>query len=145
MRATDKSLEITLLLRILCSMITLSPKAAIALKELIAKKEAAPTAGLRLAIERGGCAGLAYTMRVSEPEEGDTCIEQDGARVLVAADSMEHLSGSVLDYSDSLSDAGFKITNPNAARSCGCGTSFEPAEEGKKPEYDASLDGTACR
>ena len=84
-------------------------------------------------------------MRVSEPEEGDTCIEQDGARVLVAADSMEHLSGSVLDYSDSLSDAGFKITNPNAARSCGCGTSFEPAEEGKKPEYDASLDGTACR
>ena len=145
MRATDKSLEITLLLRILCRMITLSPKAAIALKELIAKKEAAPTAGLRLAIERGGCAGLAYTMRVSEPEEGDTCIEQDGARVLVAADSMEHLSGSVLDYSDSLSDAGFKITNPNAARSCGCGTSFEPAEEGKKPEYDASLDGTACR
>ncbi|MGJ8724171.1 MAG: HesB/IscA family protein [Roseibacillus sp.] len=126
-------------------MITLSPKAAIALKDLLAKKEAPPSAGLRLAIERGGCAGLAYTMRVSEPQEGDTIVELDGARVLVAADSMENLSGSVLDYSDSLSDAGFKITNPNAARSCGCGTSFEPAEEGKKPEYDPALDGTACR
>ena len=126
-------------------MVTLTPKAAIALKALLVKKEAAPTAGLRLAIERGGCAGLAYTMRVSEAEEGDTLVELDGARVLVAADSMENLSGSVLDYSDSLSDAGFKITNPNAARSCGCGTSFEPAEEGKKPEYDPALDGTACK
>lgn len=126
-------------------MITLSPKAAIALKDMLTKKDAAPTAGLRLAIERGGCAGLAYTMRVAEPEEGDTVVELDGAKVLVAADSMEHLSGSVLDYSDSLSDAGFKITNPNAARSCGCGTSFEPTEEGKKPEYDPALDGTACK
>lgn len=126
-------------------MVTLTPNATHALKDLLAKKEASSTAGLRLAIERGGCAGLAYTMRVSEAEEGDTIIETDGARVLVAADSMEHLSGSVLDYSDSLSDAGFKITNPNAARSCGCGTSFEPAEEGKKPEYDPALDGTACR
>lgn len=126
-------------------MISLSPKAILALKELLAKKEAPKTSGLRLAIERGGCAGLAYTMRVTEPEEGDTIIEEDGARVLIAADSMEHLSGSLLDYSDSLSDAGFKISNPNAARSCGCGTSFEPAEEGKKPEYDPALDGTACR
>jgi len=86
-------------------MVTLTPKAAIALKALLAQKEAAPTAGLRLAIERGGCAGLAYTMRVSEPEEGDSLVELDGARVLVAADSMEPLSGSVLDYSDSLSDS----------------------------------------
>ena len=126
-------------------MITLTPSAAVALKELLAKKDASPSAGLRLAIERGGCAGLAYTMCVSEREEGDILIELDAARVFVAADSMEHLSGSVLDYSDSLSDAGFKITNPNAARSCGCGTSFEPAEEGKKPKYDPALDGTACR
>ena len=126
-------------------MITLTPKAGIALKALLEQKKAAPTAGLRLAIERGGCAGLAYTMRVSEPEEGDTIVEAEGTRVLIAADSLENLSGSTLDYSDELSDAGFKITNPNAARSCGCGTSFEPAEEGKKPEYDPKLDGTACR
>ena len=58
-------------------MITLTPSAAVALKELLAKKDASPSAGLRLAIERGGCAGLAYTMRVSEREEGDTLIELD--------------------------------------------------------------------
>lgn len=126
-------------------MITLTPKAAIALKDLLLKKGASSTAGLRLAIERGGCAGLAYTMRVSEPQEGDTVVEAEGTQVLIAADSLDNLSGSTLDYSDTLSDAGFKITNPNAARSCGCGTSFEPAEEGKKPEYDPALDGTACR
>ena len=126
-------------------MITLTPKAAIALKSLLKSKDASPTAGLRLAIERGGCAGLAYTMRVSEAQEGDTTVEADGTQVFISADSLEHLSGSTLDYSDALSDAGFKITNPNAARSCGCGTSFEPAEEGKKPAYDPALDGTACR
>lgn len=126
-------------------MITLTPKATNALKSLLEQKNASPSAGLRLAIERGGCAGLAYTMRITEPEPEDEIIECEGTRVLIAPDSLEHLAGSTLDYSDSLSDAGFKITNPNAARSCGCGTSFEPAEEGKKPEYDPSLDGTACR
>ncbi|GHC51952.1 HesB/IscA family protein [Roseibacillus persicicus] len=126
-------------------MITLTPKAAIALKDLLQKKNAPATAGLRLAIERGGCAGLAYTMKVSEPQEGDSVVEAEGTRVLIPEDSKDFLAGSTLDFSDSLSDAGFKITNPNAARSCGCGTSFEPAEEGKKPEYDPALDGTACK
>ncbi|WP_411844617.1 iron-sulfur cluster assembly accessory protein [Roseibacillus persicicus] len=126
-------------------MITLTPKAAIALKDLLQKKNAPATAGLRLAIERGGCAGLAYTMKVSEPQEGDAVVEAEGTRVLIPEDSRDFLAGSTLDFSDSLSDAGFKITNPNAARSCGCGTSFEPAEEGKKPEYDPALDGTACK
>jgi iron-sulfur cluster assembly protein len=55
------------------------------------------------------------------------------------------LSGCTVDFIDELSDRGFKIFNPNASRSCGCGTSFEPAEEGKKPEYDPALDGTNCR
>ncbi|MDP0489869.1 MAG: iron-sulfur cluster assembly accessory protein [Verrucomicrobiota bacterium JB023] len=126
-------------------MITLTPKARIALKDLLEQKSAPPTSGLRLAIERGGCAGLAYTMRIAEPEDGDEWLEAEGARVVIAADSIDFLQGSTLDFADSLNDSGFKITNPNAARSCGCGTSFEPAEEGKKPEYDPSMDGTACR
>lgn len=126
-------------------MINLTPNAITALNQLLTKKDASETAGLRLAIERGGCAGLAYTMKLSEPQEGDTLISEGEARVLIPADSFDHLNGSTLDYSNTLSDAGFKITNPNAARSCGCGTSFEPIEEGKKPEYDPALDGTACR
>jgi iron-sulfur cluster assembly protein len=126
-------------------MLTVTPKANQALQSLLKKKDASETAGLRLAIERGGCAGLAYTMKVAEPTDGDTVIESEGSRVIVPQDSHDHLKGSTLDYSDALSDAGFKITNPNAARACGCGTSFEPAEEGKQPEYDPALDGTACK
>lgn len=126
-------------------MITLTPNAITALDQLLTKKNASETAGLRLAIERGGCAGLAYTMKLCEAQEDDHLIREGRVRVLIPADSVDHLTGATLDYSDSLSDAGFKIVNPNAARSCGCGTSFEPAEEGKKPEYDPALDGTACR
>ena len=126
-------------------MITISPKAKNALSDLLASKNASPTQGLRLAIERGGCAGLAYTMKVCEPQADDTRIGEEAPPVYLAADSIEHLKGSTLDYSDALSDAGFKITNPNAARSCGCGTSFEAAEKDKQPQYDPSLDGTACK
>jgi len=110
-------------------MITLTTGAAAELCR-IQRQQATPTAGLRLAIERGGCAGLQYAMRVTEAESGDTIVEHSsGARLYVAADSVDFLRGSEIDYSDSLSDAGFKISNPNAARSCGCGTSFEPTRE----------------
>jgi iron-sulfur cluster assembly protein len=64
--------------------------------------------------------------------------------VYVAADSAELLRGVQVDYSDSLSDSGFKVQNPNAARSCGCGTSFEPARPGQVAEYDPSMDGSVC-
>lgn len=110
-------------------MITLTPGAAAELIRMQQQK-GSPTVGLRLAIERGGCAGLQYAMRICEAESGDTIVEHpSGARLFVAADSVDFLRGSEIDYSDSLSDSGFKISNPNAARSCGCGTSFEPASE----------------
>ena len=125
--------------------IDVTPAAVAALKDLLASKDAEPGTGLKLGIERGGCAGMAYTMRLGVPEEGDDTINLDGTTFIVAADSLELLAGCTVDFTDSLSDRGFKIFNPNAARSCGCGTSFEPAEEGKKPEYDPALDGTACK
>lgn len=110
-------------------MITLTQNAAQELSRMLQKKDS-PLAGLRLAIERGGCAGLQYSMKISEPQEGDATIDHPlGARLYIAADSIDFLRGSEIDYSDSLSDSGFKIANPNAARSCGCGTSFEPNRE----------------
>lgn len=110
-------------------MITLSPLAAAELSRMLEKK-GDPLCGLRLAVERGGCAGLQYAMRITPAQAGDTTIDHpSGARLFVAADSIDFLRGSQIDYSDELSDAGFKILNPNAARSCGCGTSFEPARE----------------
>lgn len=110
-------------------MISLTPQAAAELSRMLEQK-GMPHGGLRLAVERGGCAGLQYAMRITESQEGDTIIvHPSGARLFVAADSIDFLRGSEIDYSDALSDAGFKILNPNAARSCGCGTSFEPARE----------------
>ncbi|MDB4400387.1 iron-sulfur cluster assembly accessory protein [Akkermansiaceae bacterium] len=126
-------------------MITVTDKAAEELIALLKAKDAPEGSGLRLGVERGGCAGLAYTMRVGVVEEGDEVIDLAGTRFIVAADSFDFLRGCSVEFTDSLSDRGFKIFNPNAARSCGCGTSFEPSEEGKKPEYDPALDGTQCK
>ena len=126
-------------------MITVTDKAAEELIALLKAKDAPEGSGLRLGVERGGCAGLAYTMRVGVVEEGDEVIDLAGTRFIVAADSFDFLRGCSVEFTDSLSDRGFKILNPNAARSCGCGTSFEPSEEGKKPEYDPALDGTQCK
>ena len=99
---------------------------------------------LRLLVQKGGCAGHQYGMKVDEATDEDTVVETPGGKVVVDPESLTFLNGSVLDFADTLSDSGFKIVNPNAARSCGCGTSFEPAEEGKAAAYDAALDGSVC-
>ena len=123
-------------------MMTLTSIAAQRLASMLAERAESATAGLRLAVRRGGCAGWQYEMQVAEPEDGDQVIEQDGARLIVAGDSLDRLAGCQIDYSDELSDAGFKVINPNAARSCGCGTSFEAADE--EPGAHAVPDGEAC-
>ena len=86
------------------------------------------TKGLRIFVEHGGCAGLQYAMGFAHAEPGDEVVERDGVKVIVAEQSRQFLNGSTIDYSDDLAGAGFRIQNPNAARSCGCGTSFEPAD-----------------
>ncbi len=111
-------------------MIQLTDNAVCQLRRLLTENDAPAGSGLRLAIERGGCAGLQYSMRVAQPSEGDQIFTRDGVSVIVAADSLEMLDGSQIDFVDSLNDSGFKIENPHAARSCGCGTSFEPKSTG---------------
>ncbi len=123
-------------------MITLTPHAAEHLGKLLASKTDSPDAGLRLAIRRGGCAGWQYEMKVAAPEAGDEIVEMGRARVIVAADSIARLDGCEIDYSDDLTDAGFKIHNPRAARSCGCGTSFE--DTGEPENSEAVADGESC-
>lgn len=123
-------------------MITITPSAAEQLATLLAAKSKSSASGLRLAVRRGGCAGWQYEMNVADPEPGDAVVESGAARVIVAADSIDRLRGCEIDYSDDLTDAGFKIHNPNAARSCGCGTSFEAADE--PPGAHAVADGEAC-
>lgn len=107
-------------------MISLTTSAIDHLKSLIAEKQASPGTGLRLSVEKGGCAGMQYVMSLDQSREGDAVHEQGGVSVIIGTDSLGYLDGCEIDYVDSLADSGFKLNNPNAARSCGCGTSFEP-------------------
>ena len=112
-------------------MITVTDNAVKHLRSLLAAQDdLAPGAGLRIFIETGGCSGLQYAMNFDAPHEGDTVSERDGVRVLVDAASAPHLRGATVDYCDDLTGTGFRIQNPNARRTCGCGTSFEPETAG---------------
>lgn len=110
-------------------MLHITESAAEQLRSLATEKSLGDTQALRLSVDRGGCAGLQYGMEFSEQHEGDEISEAHGARVFVDHESLSHLDGCTLDYTDDLTGAGFRIINPRAVRSCGCGTSFEPAAE----------------
>ena len=120
------------------TMITLTTQAVQELKRLLAEKQASPGTGLRLGVTRGGCAGMQYTMEVTQQKEDDITMEKDGVAFFIAKDSTEYLEGCEVGYHFDLTDSGFKITNPNAARSCGCGTSFEA--KGEEGSYDPAND-----
>ncbi len=125
-------------------MIEVTSEAAVELRALLSEKEAPVGTGLRLMVERGGCAGLSYAMTLGLPAEGDAVVEKDGVIFIVESGSAGYLRGSRVDYEDSLNDSGFKIHNPNAARSCGCGTSFESAEKGGPVEATAPVPDGSC-
>ena len=102
---------------------TLSPSAA-ARVAMIASKQGKP-AILRLSVEGGGCSGFQYKFGLADaPEADDLVVEQGGVRLLVDAVSLDLVAGSEVDYVESLGGAAFKVTNPNAASGCGCGSSF---------------------
>jgi iron-sulfur cluster assembly protein/iron-sulfur cluster insertion protein len=79
----------------------------------------------RVYVEQGGCSGMQYGMVFDEIRDGDLASEQHGIKVLVDPVSAPYLRGTVVDFSDALVGGGFKISNPNAKQSCGCGKSFE--------------------
>lgn len=90
----------------------------------IADKQAKP-AILRLSVEGGGCSGFQYKFDLAEQPDGDDLIsETDGVRLVVDPVSLDLVSGSVVDFVESLGGAAFRVENPNAAAGCGCGSSF---------------------
>ncbi len=107
-------------------MILLSDPAVRHLQDLLREKGVSDK-GLRIFVEKGGCAGWQYVMNIDAAHEGDEVIEQKGVQLIVSQESLAQLHGSTIDYCDDLTGTGFRIHNPNAVRSCGCGTSFEPA------------------
>jgi iron-sulfur cluster assembly accessory protein len=106
------------------SILALTPAAV---EQVQAMQEQPDNAGkaLRVYVEQGGCSGMQYGLVFDEKREGDMVAEQDGVTALVDSFSAEYVRGSVVDFSDALTGGGFKITNPKAKQSCGCGKSFE--------------------
>lgn len=103
--------------------LVVTERAARRIAEIAAAEPGTPA--LRVAVEGGGCSGFQYRIEMVERgEPDDIAIERDGARVLVDPVSLEYLAGSEIDFVDDLIGSSFKIKNPNATASCGCGTSF---------------------
>ena len=111
------------------SAISMTPTAAEKVRELL-QQENDPTLGLRVFVAGGGCSGLQYGMTLDEEQEGDTVISMNDIKVFVDDMSVGYISGSEIDYVDSLMGAGFTVNNPNAVSSCGCGQSFKTADGG---------------
>ncbi|WP_416385155.1 iron-sulfur cluster insertion protein ErpA [Sphingomonas sp. LY29] len=102
--------------------ITLSPSAAKRVA-FIADRQGKP-AILRLSVDGGGCAGFSYKFEMGEIAEDDTQAQTDGVTLVVDPVSLDLLDGSEVDYVEDLGGSAFKVTNPNAASGCGCGSSF---------------------
>ena len=107
------------------SLLTVTEDAAKQVGVVRSKEPENSTKTLRLFVEEGGCSGLQYGMVFDEKRDDDLALEFFGETVLVDNFSANYLRGAVVDYHDGLNDAGFKIKNPNAKQSCGCGNSFE--------------------
>jgi iron-sulfur cluster assembly accessory protein len=102
---------------------TLTSRAAHRIAEIVAAESAETM--LRVAVTGGGCSGFQYSFALDDARLDDDCvIERDGVVVLVDPMSLDFLKGAELDFVDDLIGAAFKINNPNATSSCGCGTSF---------------------
>ena len=114
--ATDSALD---------SIVTLTESAARQIATMLTEDKDHAGKNLRVFVEAGGCSGMQYGMVFDEKRDNDVAAEFFGVPVLVDAVSAGHLQGTVIDYSDALTGGGFKITNPKAKSSCGCGNSFE--------------------
>jgi len=104
-------------------VVSLTENAASEVKTLLAKPENAGKA-FRLYVEQGGCSGMQYAMTFDEHRPDDLAGQMHGVPVLVDPFSAQYLRGAVVDFNDGLTGGGFKISNPNARESCGCGKSF---------------------
>jgi iron-sulfur cluster assembly protein len=111
-------------------MITITDKGAEKVHEFLDSQAAdVSAAGLRVGVRGGGCSGFQYQLAFDEQREDDVVFESHGLKLLVDNESLQFVSGSTIDYEESLQGAGFKVNNPNVVAACGCGSSFRVAEE----------------
>ncbi|HEV2821052.1 MAG TPA: iron-sulfur cluster assembly accessory protein [Solirubrobacteraceae bacterium] len=111
-------------------MITITDKGAEKIREFLATQGTDGTeAGLRVGVRGGGCSGFQYALAFDQKRDGDEVFDYSGLKVLVDGPSLPYIKGSIIDYVDSLTGAGFKVENPNVVAACGCGSSFRVADE----------------
>jgi iron-sulfur cluster assembly protein len=111
-------------------MISITDKGAEKVREFLESQQADVTlAGLRVGVRGGGCSGFQYQLAFDEQRDKDVVFEDHGLKLLVDDESLQLVSGSIIDYQESLQGAGFKVENPNVVAACGCGSSFRVAEE----------------
>ncbi|MBI2793593.1 MAG: iron-sulfur cluster assembly accessory protein [Ignavibacteria bacterium] len=105
--------------------ITITRKAIEQVKELRAQNNIPDDYGLRVGVKGGGCSGMSYTLGFDgSRKESDLILDADGVNIFIDPKSMFYLMGITLDFSDGLMGRGFTFNNPNATRTCGCGSSF---------------------
>ena len=105
-------------------MITLTDPAVRRIKNILATDPGAHGKTMRLYVEGGGCAGFQYAFAFDDKHDDDTVVAQDDVEVVIDPMSAVYLAGLQVDYTESLTGAGFRFSNPNASGSCGCGKSF---------------------
>lgn len=105
--------------------LVITEKAVQQIKNIMNESKIPEGYGLRVGVKGGGCSGLSYTLGFDEKEKaGDTIIEEGGVRLFIDGKSLFYISGMTLDFSDGLNGRGFIFDNPNATKTCGCGSSF---------------------
>ncbi len=107
-------------------MIKITDKAVQEIKRLQNRDASSANAAIRVMVMGGGCSGMSYKLgfETAAPGPNDKIFEKDGVKVLIDTKSLLYLSGTELDFSDGLAGTGFVFSNPNAKRTCGCGSSF---------------------
>lgn len=113
------------------TVLSVTPAAVQVIRNLLDQRQI-PNHVLRVFVSGGGCSGLQYGMAFeAEPRDFDTVVSADGVRLVIDPTSLMYLQGSTVDFIDSLMGGGFRIDNPNAVSSCGCGHSFKTADSGE--------------
>jgi iron-sulfur cluster assembly protein len=121
------------------ALITLTERAADKVRALMAQEPVGEAEVLRVAIQGGGCGGFEYQLGFDRGATGDDAeFDYYGVRVVVDPASAQYLKGATIDFVESLNESGFKVDNPNASGSCGCGHSFHVADEGDEQHTHSS-------
>lgn len=142
---TDVMTKPTTTIELQPNLVSVSAEAARRLQLIKQEKELGAEYALRVFVAGGGCSGLQYGMTFDDStHEGDAEFEQNGLTVRVDPMSAQYMAGASIDYVDSLMGGGFKIENPNAVSSCGCGSSFKPKEGAEGAAQGASCGSGGC-